>query len=90
MALPQTVLVSVANLLEHRRGDLGGRRCAVLNTKHAHLVRDNVGDGLRVGGGAGAAAPDCVVDLGQLVGYAVGDICAGCGSAVGAWGFVRL
>ena len=48
------------------------------------MVVHDVGDGLRVGGGAGPAAPDCVVHLGQFVGDAVGDVGAGGGAGVGA------
>lgn len=52
----------------------------------AQLVLHNVGDGLCVGGGAGPAAPDGVVDAGQLVCHSIGDVCAGRGSGVGAYG----
>lgn len=52
----------------------------------SQLVLHHVGDGLCIGGGAGAAAPDGVVYLGQLVGYAVGDVgacgCTGVGSCL--------
>ncbi len=48
------------------------------------MVVDDVGDGLRVRGGAGPAAPDCVVHLGQLVRDAVGDVGACSGAGVGA------
>lgn len=52
--------------------------------EQAELVLDDVGDGLSICGGARAAAPDGVVDAGQLVGHSVGDVCAGGGSGVGA------
>lgn len=48
------------------------------------MVVHDVGDGLRVGGRAGPAAPDRVVHLGQFVGDAVGDVGAGGGAGVGA------
>ena len=41
------------------------------------IVVHNVGDGLRIGGRAGAAAEDAVVDVGELVGDAVRDVRAG-------------
>ena len=48
------------------------------------MVVHDIGDGLRVGGGAGPAAPDCVVHLGQFIGDAVSDVGAGGGAGVGA------
>ena len=48
------------------------------------MVIHYISDGLRVSRGAGPAAPDCVVDLGQFVGDAVGDVGACGGAGVGA------
>lgn len=44
----------------------------------------DVGDGLGVSGGAGAAAPDGVVDLGQLVRDPVRDVSARGSARIGA------
>lgn len=44
------------------------------------MVAHDVGDGLRVGGGARAATPDGVRDAGQFVGDTVGDVGAGGGA----------
>jgi hypothetical protein len=46
------------------------------------LHLDDVGNGLRVGGGARAAAEDAVGDGRELVGDAVGDVHASCGARV--------
>ena len=46
------------------------------------MVLHNVGDGLGICGGAGSAAPDGVVNLGELVCYSIRDVCAGGCSAV--------
>lgn len=82
--LRQPVLVSVADLLENRCGGLGCWRLAVHHGEQAKLVLYDVGNGLCVGGGTGAAAPDCVVHPGQFVSYAVRDVCASCCAGVGA------
>ncbi len=81
---PQLVLVIIAQLLEQRRGRLRRRLLLVGDPVHAEMVVDDVGDGLSVGSGAGPAAPDCVVHLGQLVRDAVGDVGACGGAGVGA------
>lgn len=80
----QLVLVIVAQLLKQRRRRLRRRLLLVGGPVHAQVVVDDVGDGLRVGGRAGPAAPDRVVHLGQFVGDAVGDVGAGRGAGVGA------
>ena len=54
-----------------------------MHGKQAQLVLYDVGDGLRVGSGAGPAAPNGVVDSGQLVSDPVGDVCTGRGSRIG-------
>lgn len=54
----------------------------VVDAVHVQVVLDNVGNCLGVCGRTGSAAPDCVVNLGELVGNTVGDVGAGCGSAV--------
>ena len=82
--VPQLVLIIVTQLLEQRRRRLHARRLIVCDPVHAQMVLHDVGDGLSVGGGARAAAPDCVVDLGQFVRDAVGDVGAGGGARVGA------
>ena len=48
------------------------------------MVLHNVGDGLGVGGGTGAAAPDGIVDLGEFVCDTVGYVGAGGSAGVGA------
>lgn len=80
----QTILVRVANLLEDGRRRLRHGRLSVTHGEHAELVLNNIRDGLGVGGRARAAAPYCVVDLREFVGYSVGNIRAGRGSGVGA------
>ena len=81
--VPQGVLVIVADLLEDGGGGLGGGGLSVVHGKQAQLVLYDVGDGLGVGGGAGPAAPNGVVDSGQLVSDPVGDVCTGRGSRIG-------
>ena len=78
------VLVVVAQLAEEvgRRLHLG--RLAVLHLVRVEEVGHIVGDRLRVGGRAGAADVDALVDRGHLVGRAVRDVHAGRGPAVGA------
>lgn len=80
----QRILIRITQLLEHGGGGLGRGWLVVGDAVHAEIVLDDVCDGLRVGGRAGAAAPDCVVDLCELVGDAVGDVGACCGAGVGA------
>ena len=48
------------------------------------MVVNDVGNGLRIRGGARPAAPDGVVDPGQFVSDAVGNVGAGGGTGVGA------
>ncbi len=48
------------------------------------MIVYNIRNGLGVGGGAGPAAPDSVVDLCEFVGNAVGDVGAGGGTRVGS------
>ena len=79
---PQLILIIVAQLLKQRRGRLRRRLLLIRDPVHAQMIIHNVGDGLRVGRGTGPAAPDCVVDLGQLVGDAVGDVGACCCAGV--------
>lgn len=81
---PQPVLVRIADLLEDSRGGLGGRRLAVSHGEHAKLVLHNIRYSLCVGSGAGSAAPDRVVHLGQLVCNSVRDVGSGSRSRVGA------
>ena len=61
---PQLVLIIIAQLLKERRRRLRRRLLLIRDAVHAEMVVDDVGDGLRVGGRAGPAAPDCVVHLG--------------------------
>ena len=83
MQLPQAVLVGVADLLEDGCRRLCGGGLAVPHGEQPQLVVYDVGHGLCVGRRAGSAAPDRVVDLRQLVGYSVCDVCTGCGSRIG-------
>lgn len=78
------VLVVITQLLEQGGGGLGRGRLVVGDAVHAEVVVYNVGDGLGVSGGAGAAAPDGVVDLRQLVCDPVRDVGARCCARVGA------
>ena len=78
------IFVIITQLLEQRGRRLHARRLVVRDPVHAQVVLHDVGDGLGVGGGARAAAPDGVVDLGEFVGDAVGDVGAGGGAGVGA------
>mmetsp|Transcript_12610 Transcript_12610/g.37364 ORF Transcript_12610/g.37364 Transcript_12610/m.37364 type:complete len:276 (-) Transcript_12610:6-833(-) len=78
------VFVLVAEHLEEVGccGDLW--RLPVLHPVLVQEVAHVVAHRLRVGGGAGAAAVDTVVDSGDLVGRAVGDVHAGGDSGVGS------
>lgn len=80
----QTVLVLVHDLLEEVGGDLGLGWAAALDGVHVKVVRDNIGDGLRIGGTAGATTVDAIRQMGELVRDAVGDVAAHGGSRVGA------
>ena len=83
--IPQAILVLVTDLLEHTGSNLGCCRIlAVLSIEHIQLVGNDICNRLGVGGRARAAAPDCVVNLGKLVGDAVGDIGTGGGSRISA------
>lgn len=73
----EVVLVLVAQLFHQMRRDLDGRHPAGLDGELGQIVLDVVGQGLRVGRTSGAAAPDPVVELGDLVRRAVGDVRAG-------------
>lgn len=44
----------------------------LLNSKHAQVVRDNVGDGLRVSSTAGSTAVDAIRDVRKLVRHTIG------------------
>lgn len=81
---PQLVLIIIAQLLKQRRRRLRRRRLLIGYAVHAEMVVHDISDGLRVGGGAGPAAPDRVVHLCQFVGDAVGDVGACGGAGVGA------
>lgn len=84
-SIPQAILVLITDLLKHACSNLR-RRCilTVLNIKHVQLVGNDICNRLGVGGGARAATPDCVVNLGKLVGDTVGNVGTGGGSGVGA------
>ena len=79
----EVVLVLVAQLPHQMRRDLDGRHSAGLDGQLGQIVLDVVGQGLRVGRTSGAAAPDSVVELGDLVRRAVGDVRAGGDAGVG-------
>lgn len=67
----QLVLVLVAQLLEQSRNRCYGRSLSVDLRVELRVVVDNVGDGLRVRSGSGAAAVNAVVDVRELVGDTV-------------------
>lgn len=52
--------------------------------KHLEVVVDDVGERLGIGSRAGSAAPDGVVELGELVRYSVGNVGTGRRPRVGA------
>lgn len=81
---PQLILVCIAQLLKHRGRRLRRRWLAVHHVVHAQLVLYDVRDGLCIGGGAGSATPDGIVDTGQLVCHSVGNVCAGRRSGISA------
>lgn len=78
------VLVVITQLLEQGGGGLGRGRLVVSDAVHAEVVVHDVGDSLGVSGGAGAAAPDGVVDLRQLIRDPVRDVGARRCARVGA------
>lgn len=82
LAIPQHVLVLVTQLLKDGSSRLCGGGFIVLDSVHVQVILDDVGYGLSVCGGTGSAAPDGVVDLGELVGNTVGNVCTSGGSAV--------
>ena len=79
----EVVLVLVANSPHQMRRDLDGRHSSRFDGELGQVVLDVVGDGLRVGGTSGAAAPDPIVELGDLIGRAVGHVRAGGDAGVG-------
>lgn len=76
--------VRVAHLAEDGGDGLDGDGALLVGVEGvlAHVARNNLGEGLRVRGGAGAAAVDVVEELGELVGHAVDDVRAGGGARV--------
>lgn len=77
------VLVVIAQLLKQRCGRLGGRWLVVGDGVHTEMIMHDIRHGLGVGRGAGAAAPDGVVHLGQFIRHPVGNVAAGCRARVG-------
>jgi hypothetical protein len=80
--VPQHILVVIAQLLEDGGGGLCGRSLVVVDAVHVQVVLDNVCNCLGVCGGTGSTAPDGVVNLGEFVGNAVGNVSASGGSTV--------
>lgn len=79
---PQHLLIRITQLLEQRSSGLRRRLLTVHDAVLVEVVSDDISHGLGVCGGTAAAAPYCVVDLGEFVCDSVGDECAGCGAAV--------
>ena len=79
----QIVLVLVAEPSHQVGRHLDRRHPAGLDGQLAQIVLDVVGQGLGVGRAAGPAAPDAIVELGDLVGDAVGHVRAGGNARVG-------
>ena len=88
MYLPQPVFIIITQLLEQGRRRLGSGSAfalpmvsRILHAVQTEVVGDNVGDCLGVGSRTGPTAPDRIVDLGQLIGYTVGNVgaCGGTG-----------
>lgn len=79
---PQLVLVLIAQLLEERSRGLSRGGFVVDDPVHVQMVRDDICNRLGVGRRTGSAAPDGVVNLGQLVRHSIRDVCSGRRSAV--------
>lgn len=63
---------------------LDGRSATGLHGQLSQVVAEVIREGLRVGGTSGAADPDPIVDLGNLVGDADGDVGSRRGPGVGS------
>ena len=66
------------------RRHLDGRHPSRLDGQLAQIMLDVVGQRLGIGGTAGPTAPDVIMELGNLVGDAVGHVRAGGDAGVGA------
>jgi len=71
------ILIFVAQPTHQVGGDLDFRRTTRLDGELGEVVTDVVCEGLRVGGRSGTAAPDVVVELGDFIGRAIGDVRSG-------------
>jgi hypothetical protein len=67
----QRILVFITQLFKHARGRRDGGFFAIDGGIDLGVLVHDISDGLGVGGGAGAAAVDAVVDVGELVGDSV-------------------
>ena len=79
----QIVLVLIAQPSHQMRRHLDGRHPTRLDGQLAQIMLDVVGQRLGIGGTARPAAPDAIVELGDLVGDAVGHVRAGGDAGVG-------